>query len=55
MIDLIFLAVTGFIAFHGITYRDENGEQDFVRMLFGAIAAIFFLRVLFVDVLAVWG
>ena len=55
MIDFVFLAITGFIAYHGITYRNEDGGQDLVRMLFGAIAALFFLRVLFVDVLGVWG
>ena len=55
MLDVIFLVITGFVAYHGITYRDEKGEQDFVRLVFGAIAALFFLRVLFVDVLGVWG
>lgn len=52
--DFIFLAVTGFIAWHGITYRDEDGESDIVRLLFGSIAALFFVRVLFVDVLQVF-
>ncbi|MFQ5774505.1 MAG: hypothetical protein ACE5GS_08320 [Kiloniellaceae bacterium] len=50
-INYIFLAVTGFIAWHGITYRDEEGRRDFVRLLFGCIAAVFFLMVLFQDVL----
>ncbi|NIR31631.1 MAG: hypothetical protein GWN84_20435 [Gammaproteobacteria bacterium] len=53
-IDILFLAVTGFIAYHGLTYRDEEGERDFVRLLFGCIALIFFLRVLLADVLGVW-
>lgn len=53
-IDILFLAVTGFIAYHGLTYRDEEGERDFVRLLFGCIALLFFLRVLFADVLDVW-
>ena len=35
MIDFVFLVVTAFIAGHGITYRNEDGGQDFVRMLFG--------------------
>ncbi len=51
--DFVFLAVTGFIAWHGITYRDEEGESDLVRLLFGCIAALFFVRVLLVDVLRV--
>ena len=35
----------------GIRYRDEEGKTDFVRMLFGCIAATFFFLVLFQDVL----
>lgn len=52
-INYIFLAVTAFIAWHGISYRDEEGEKDTVRLLFGAIAALFFCLVLFQDVLEV--
>ncbi len=51
LINIIFLAVTGFIAIHGIRYRDEEGNTDFVRLLFGCIAAVFFMLVLFRDVL----
>ena len=54
MLDFIFLAVTGFIAYHGLTYRNEAGESDFVRLLFGTIALLFFFRVLLHDVLGVW-
>ena len=46
----IFILATGLISWHGITYRSEEGEKDFVRLLFGCIALIFFLRVLFVDI-----
>ncbi len=53
LIDYIFLAVTGFIAYHGITYRDENGESDVGHLLFGCIALVFFLRVLLVDILRI--
>ena len=52
-IDILFLGVTGFIAWHGIRYRDQEGNTDFVRMLFGSIAATFFFLVLFQDVLGV--
>lgn len=48
--NLVFLVVTGAIAYHGLTYRDENGDSDTVRLLFGCIALLFFFRVLFVDV-----
>jgi hypothetical protein len=54
-VNVIFLIATGFIAFHGLTFRDEAGERDFVRLLFGCIALVFFLRVLLADVLGVWG
>ena len=50
-INIVFLAITGFIALHGISYRDEEGKTDFVRLLFGCIAAAFFFMVLFQDVL----
>ena len=52
-INMLFLAVTGFITWHGIRYRDEEGKTDFVRLLFGCIAATFFFFVLFQDVLGV--
>lgn len=52
-INWIFLAVTGFIAWHGIRFRDADGNSDFVRLLFGCIAAVFFFLVLFQDVLGV--
>jgi len=55
MLDIFFLIVTGAVAWHGLTWRDEEGESDFVRLLFGAIALLFFFRVLLVDVLGVWG
>jgi len=51
MLDWFFVIVTGAIAWHGITYRDEDGETDFVRLLFGCIALVFCIRVLFVDIL----
>lgn len=50
-IDYLFLAVTAFIAVNGVRYRDEEGEADFVRLLFACIAAAFFFMVLFQDVL----
>lgn len=54
MWDWIFLAVTAFVAYHALTHRNEDGENDFGHMLFGAIAALFFMRVLLVDILKVW-
>jgi len=52
MVDIIFVIVTGAIAYHGLTYRDEEGESDVGHLLFGAIALLFCLRILVVDILA---
>ncbi len=52
-INVIFLVVTGYIAWHGIRFRDAGGNTDFVRLLFACIAAVFFFLVLFQDVLGV--
>ena len=38
---------------HAIRHRDKDGKSDFVRLLFGCIAAVFFMLVLFQDVLGV--
>ena len=54
VINLIFVVVTALIAFHGLTYKNEDGEKDFVRLLFGCISLIFFLRVLFFDLLNIF-
>jgi hypothetical protein len=54
VIDWIFLLVTGFIAYHGLTFRNADGENDIGHLLFGSIALLFFMRVLFVDILQVW-
>ncbi len=52
-VNLIFLVATGLIAWHGISFRDSEGSTDFVHMLFGSIAAVYFFMVLFQDVLGV--
>ena len=51
IVNIIFLIVTALIATHGISYRNADGERDFVRLLFGCIAATYFCLVLFKDVL----
>ncbi len=53
MYDWFFIIVTAAIAYHGLTYRDENGESDFIRLLFGCIALLFCIRVLVVDIFKV--
>ena len=51
MFDWIFLLVTGVVAYHALTYRNEDGENDIGHLLFGSIALLFFMRVLVVDIL----
>jgi hypothetical protein len=51
VVDWIFVLVTGAIAYHGISYRNPDGERDTVRTLFGCVALLFCLRVLLVDIL----
>ncbi len=53
-INIIFLVVTGAVAYHGVTFRDEDGQTDTVRLLFGCIALVFFFRVLFIDLIGVF-
>ena len=53
LVNIIFLAFTGYIAVHGIQFRDDEGNSDFVHLLFGSIAAVFFFMVLFQDVFEV--
>ena len=53
LINLLFLCATGAITWHGIKFRDENGDTEWVHLLFGCIAAVFFFGVLFQDVLEV--
>ena len=50
-INIIFVILTGLIAINGLTFRNKDGEKDFVRLLFGCISLLFFLRVLFFDLL----
>ena len=49
--DFIFIIITALIAWHGLTFRDNDGNRDIVRTLFGTISLLFCLRVLFMDVL----
>ncbi len=52
-VDLLFLVVTGAIAWHGLRFRDASGRPVGVHLLFGCIAAVYFCIVLFQDVLGV--
>lgn len=51
--NIFFLIVMVIIAWTGIRYRDAEGNHDFVRVLFGSIAATYFFLVLMTDVLGI--
>ena len=51
LVNIIFLVVTALIAHHALTYKNAEGKKDFVRMFFGCIAAVYFILVLFKNVL----
>ena len=51
LVNIIFLLVTALIAHHALTYKNAEGKKDFVRMLFGCIAAVYFVLVLFKNIL----
>ena len=56
--DLLFnwfaVVVLAFVAWHGLTYRDANGDRPIVHLLFGAIALLYCFRFLFAEILGVW-
>tara|TARA_B100000941_G_C28424392_1_gene510599 strand:- start:528 stop:689 length:162 start_codon:yes stop_codon:yes gene_type:complete len=49
--NVLFVLITAFIAFHGLTFKDKDGNKDTVRLLFGTISLLFCVRVLFLDIL----
>ncbi|MDA0305961.1 MAG: hypothetical protein O3B76_06700 [Proteobacteria bacterium] len=53
LVNLVFLVATGAVAWHGVKFRDEKGEAEWVHLLFGCIAGVFFFGVLFQDVLEI--
>jgi len=53
LVDIIFVVVTGLIAYHGITFRTKDGEREWVHLLFGCIALLYCVWVIFADLLDV--
>ena len=51
--DFAFVLITGIIAYHGISYRDVEGERELVHLLFGCIALFYGIWVLGRDILGV--
>ena len=51
LINIIFLVITALIAHHALTYRNNEGKKDFVRMFFGCIAAVYFFLVFIKNIL----
>jgi len=52
--DIFFVLVTGFVAYHGLTFRTKDGERETVHLLFGCIALVYCIGILFKDVLNLW-
>ena len=51
LVNWFFLILTGFVGWYGIRYRTVGGKPDFVHLLFGVVGVIFFLLVLFQDLI----
>ncbi len=51
--DYVFVIATGLVAWHGLTFRDSEGEREFVHMLFGAIALLYCMWGLGSDILGI--
>ena len=51
LVNVIFLVITALIAHHALTYRNDEGKKDLVRIFFGCIAAVYFILFLFKNVL----
>lgn len=54
LVNLIFVAVTGVIAWHGLTFRTKEDEREWVHMLFGCIALLYCMWVLGSDMLGLF-
>ena len=53
LVNVIFLVITALIAHHALTYRNDEGKKDLVRLFFGCIAAVYFFLVLVKHVLGI--
>jgi hypothetical protein len=51
LVNIIFLITTALIAHNALTYINAQGKKDFLRLFFGCIAAVYFILVLFKNVL----
>ena len=50
----ILVIVTAAVAYHGITFRDDEGAREIGHLLFGCIALLFSIRFLFEDILQIF-
>ena len=53
LVNIIFLIVTALIAHHALTYKNDEGKKDFVRIFFGSIADVYFFLVLLKNILGI--
>lgn len=54
LLNLVFVVVTGLVAWHGLTFRTKTGDMEWIHLLFGAIALLFCLLILTRDVLGLF-
>ncbi len=53
LVNIIFLVITALIAHHALTYRNDEGKKDSIRIFFGCIAAVYFFLVLVKNILGI--
>jgi hypothetical protein len=53
LVNIIFLITTALIAHHALTYRNEEGKKDIVRIFFGCIAAVYYILVLVKNIIGI--
>jgi len=52
-LDWIFVLACATVAYHGITFRDEEGERVTGHLVYGCIALFWAFWVLFKDIMGV--
>ena len=53
LVNIIFLVITALIAHHALTYKNDEGKKDFVRLFFGSIAAVYFILFFIKNILGI--
>ncbi len=54
LVNIVFVVVTAFVAWHGLTFRTKAGEREWVHLLFGCIALLYCMWVFGSDILGLF-